>query len=154
MPLWFLPESSHSCGIQRNLVELFLAEPPAKITIPGTIYSSGMEPFRNWDWNGPRMDQNGIWQNAFCMYNKWSMHTPSGMFLSHRGVHRALKMGCQLVSWVHRPGMYHVTWPRFCKLLNYKSIYLLIFYIYLKVYFVILKYICNNGMSNLLICEL
>ena len=43
---------------------------PAKITILGTIYSSGIEPFRNWDWNGPGMDQNGIWQNAFCMYNK------------------------------------------------------------------------------------
>ena len=105
MPLWFLPEYGHSCGIQRNPVELFLAEPPAKITIPGTIYSGRIEPFRDWDWNGPGMDQNRIQRNAFCMYNKWSMHTPSGMFLSHRGVHRVLKMGCQWVSWVHGPRM-------------------------------------------------
>ena len=54
-------------------VELFLAESPAKIAIPGTIYSSRIEPFWNWHWNGPGMDQNGIWQNAvffffFCKY--------------------------------------------------------------------------------------
>ena len=49
---------------------IILAEPPAKITIPGTIYSSGIEPFQNWDRNGPGMDQNGIRQNAFCLYNK------------------------------------------------------------------------------------
>ena len=53
-----------------NPVELFLAEPPAKITIPGTIYSGGIEPFRNWDQNGPGMNQNGIQRNAFCMHNK------------------------------------------------------------------------------------
>ena len=64
------------CDSCRNPVKLFLAEPPAKITIPETIYSGRIEPFQNWDWNGPGMDQNGIWQNAFCMYNKWSMHTP------------------------------------------------------------------------------
>ena len=65
MSLWFLLESGHFCGIQWNLVELFLAEPPAKITILGTIYSSGIEPFRNWDQNGPGMDQNRNQQNAF-----------------------------------------------------------------------------------------
>ena len=75
-------------GIQSflwNPAELFLAESPAKIAIPGTIYSGGIEPFRNWD-------RNGIRRNAGCIYDKSTMHTPSGMFLSHRGVHRALKM--------------------------------------------------------------
>ena len=52
------------CDSCWNLVELFLAESPAKIAIPGTIYSSGIEPFQNWHWNGPGMDQNGIWWNA------------------------------------------------------------------------------------------
>ena len=98
MPLWFLLESSHSCGILWNPVELFLAESPAKIAIPGTIYSSGIEPFWNWHRNGPGMDWNGIWRNAvlfffFCMYDKVSIiltplgdvHTSSGMFLSHTG---------------------------------------------------------------------
>ena len=47
-----------------NPVESFLAESPAKIAIPGTIYSSRIEPFQNWDRNGPRMVQNGIRQNA------------------------------------------------------------------------------------------
>ena len=89
-----------------NPVELFLAESPAKIAILGTIYSGGIEPFRNWDWNGPGMDRNRIQWNAGCIYDKSTMHTPSGMFLSHRGVHRvlrALKMTWQWVSWVHRP---------------------------------------------------
>ena len=53
MPLWFLPESGHSCGIQWNLVELFLAESPAKIAIPGTIYSGRIAPFWNWEQSGP-----------------------------------------------------------------------------------------------------
>ena len=47
-----------------NLVEFFLAESPAKIAILGTIYSGRIEPFQNWDWNGPGMDQNRIQQNA------------------------------------------------------------------------------------------
>ena len=54
-------------GIQsflRNPVESFLAGSPAKIAIPGTSYSGGIEPFRNWDQNGPGMDWNGIRQNA------------------------------------------------------------------------------------------
>ena len=91
-------------GIQWNLAELFLAESPAKIAILGTIYSGGIEPFWNWHQNGPGMDWNGIRQNAvffFCMYDKvsiiltplWDMHTSSGMFLSHKGVHRVQKMG-------------------------------------------------------------
>ena len=101
MPLWFLPESGHSCGIRRNPAELFLAESPAKIAIPGTIYSGRIEPFRNWDRNGSGMDQNGIWWNAVCISDKSTMHTPSGMFSSYRGVHRALKMTWQCVSWVH-----------------------------------------------------
>ena len=79
-------------GIRQNPVELFLAESPAKIAIPGTIYSGGIEPFCNWDRNGPRMDQNRIQQNAVCINDKSTMHTPSGMFLSNMGVHRALKM--------------------------------------------------------------
>ena len=45
------------CDSCQNLVELFLAESPAKIAILGTIYSGRIEPFRNWDWNG-------IWWNA------------------------------------------------------------------------------------------
>ena len=64
---------------------------------------SGDHLFRNWHWNGPGMDWNGIRQNAvffFCMYDKVSiilttlgdMHTSSGMFLSHKGVHRVQKM--------------------------------------------------------------
>ena len=68
MPLWFLSESGHSCGIWWNLVELFLAESPAKIAIPGTIYSGGIEPFWNWHWNGPGMDRNGIRQNAVFFF--------------------------------------------------------------------------------------
>ena len=64
MPLWFLPESGHSCGFLWNLVESFLAGSPAKIAILGTNYSGGIEPFRNWDRNGPRMVWNRIWQNA------------------------------------------------------------------------------------------
>ena len=63
MPLWFLLESSHSCGIWQNPVELFLAESPAKIAIPGTIYSGRIEPFQNWDWNGP--EQNPV---EFCLH--------------------------------------------------------------------------------------
>ena len=55
------------------------------------------------DQNGPRMDQNGIRQNAVCINDKSTMHTPSGMFLSHRGVHRVLKMTWQWVSWIHGP---------------------------------------------------
>ena len=106
MPLWFLSESSHSCGIQWNPAELFLAESPAKIAIPGTIYSSGIEPFQNWD-------RNRIWQNAVCINDKSTMHTPSGMFSSHRGVHRVLKMTWQWVSWVHGPQKIHVTWHDF-----------------------------------------
>ena len=47
-------------GIRWNPAELFLAGSPAKIAIPGTIYSGRIEPFRNWDWNGPGMDRNGI----------------------------------------------------------------------------------------------
>ena len=47
MPLWFLPESGHSCGIRWNPVESFLAGSPAKIAIPGTSYSGGIEPFWN-----------------------------------------------------------------------------------------------------------
>ena len=78
--------------IQRNPAELFLAESPAKIAIPGTIYSGGIEPFRNWDQNGPGMDWNRIRWNAGCIYDKSTMHTPSGMLSSHRGVHKALKM--------------------------------------------------------------
>ena len=46
-------DSSHSCGIWRNLEELNLAEGPAKFTIPGMTYSGWIEPFRNWDRNGP-----------------------------------------------------------------------------------------------------
>ena len=64
------PESGHFCGIWWNPVESFLAESPAKIAIPGTIYSGGIEPFWNCDRNGPGMDQNRIRWNAFCMYNK------------------------------------------------------------------------------------
>ena len=71
--------------IWQNPAELFLAESPAKIAIPGTIYSGRIEPFRNWDWNR-------IQWNAVCINDKSTMDTPSGMFLSHRGVHRALKM--------------------------------------------------------------
>ena len=37
------PESGHFCGIQWNPAESFLAESPAKIAIPGTIYSGGIE---------------------------------------------------------------------------------------------------------------
>ena len=51
-------------GIWWNLVESFLAGSPAKIAIPGTSYSGGIEPFRNWDRNGPGMDRNRIWRNA------------------------------------------------------------------------------------------
>ena len=70
-------------GIRWNPAELFLAESPAKIAIPGTIYSSRIEPFQNWHWNGPGMDQNGILWNAvfffFCMYDKLSIIlTPLG----------------------------------------------------------------------------
>ena len=70
MPLWFLQESSHSCGILWNPVESFLAGCPAKIAIPGTIYSSGIEPFQIWDQNGPGMDQEsgGIQLNRFFIY--------------------------------------------------------------------------------------
>ena len=50
MPLWFLPESGHSCGILWILAELLLAEPPAKITIP----ELGLE----WSRNGP--EQNPV----------------------------------------------------------------------------------------------
>ena len=63
-----LPESGHSCGIRWNPVELFLAESPAKIAIPGTIYSSRIEPFRNWHRNGPGMDRNGIRWNAVFFF--------------------------------------------------------------------------------------
>ena len=55
-------------GIQWNPAELFLAESPAKIAIPGTIYSGGIEPFRNWHQNGPGMDWNGIRRNAFFFF--------------------------------------------------------------------------------------
>ena len=82
-------------GVQSFLwgpVGLFLVGDPAKIAILGTIYSGGIEPFRNWDRNGPGMDQNRIQWNAGCIYDKSTMHTPSGMFSSHRGVHRVLKM--------------------------------------------------------------
>ena len=70
MPLWFLPESGHSCGILWIPAELFLAEPPAKITIPGTIYSGGIEPFWNWDrmvleWTG--MESGGM--HFACIIN-------------------------------------------------------------------------------------
>ena len=54
-------------GIQSflwNPVESFLAGSPTKIAIPGANYSGGIEPFRNWDRNGPGMDWNRIWQNA------------------------------------------------------------------------------------------
>ena len=55
----------------RNPVESFLAGSPAKIAIPGTSYSGGIEPFRNWDWNGPEMDQNesgGMQLNRFIYF--------------------------------------------------------------------------------------
>ena len=77
-----------SGGIQQN----YFWQSPAKIAILGTIYSGGIEPFWNWDWNGPGMDRNGIQWNAVCINDKSTMHTPSGMFSSNRGVHRVLKM--------------------------------------------------------------
>ena len=36
MPHWFLPDSGHSCGIQRNPEESNLAETPAKMLFQGT----------------------------------------------------------------------------------------------------------------------
>ena len=80
VPLWFLLESG---GI-------FLAE---RIAIPGTIYSSGIEPFWNWHWNGPEQNL------AECSFAFMINHqcTPSEMFSFHRGVHRALKTTCQWV---------------------------------------------------------
>ena len=58
------------CDSCRNPVESFLAGCPAKIAIPGTIYSSGIEPFQIWDQNGPGMDQEsgGIQLNRFFIY--------------------------------------------------------------------------------------
>ena len=100
-------------GIRQNPVESFLAESPAKIAILGTIYSSRIEPFRNWDWSGPGMDWNGIWWNArkkkiklvniaqftiwFGPYNN-IFYVPTMMFSSNKGVLRALKMKWQWVS--------------------------------------------------------
>jgi len=47
MPHRFLLESGHSSGFQWNPEELKMAEGPANIAIPGSVYSSGIRAFRN-----------------------------------------------------------------------------------------------------------
>ena len=77
MPLWFLPESGHSCGIQWNPVESFLAGSPAKIAIPGTSYSGGIEPF--WNWAIPELSHSGI---ETGMVLEWTGTESGGMQLN------------------------------------------------------------------------
>ena len=111
---------------------------PAKIAIPGTIYSSGIEPFCNWDWNGPGMDWNRLQWNAVCINDKSTMHTPSGMFSSHRGVHRTLKMTWQWVLWVHRPRIKSCDLAVIFITFEFQTIYTHNFiYLHIKVYFFI-----------------
>jgi len=47
MPHRFLLESGHSSGFQWNPEELKMAEGPANIAIPGSVYSSGIQAFWN-----------------------------------------------------------------------------------------------------------
>ena len=65
LPHRFLPESAGMTRFRRIPAELYLAEGPAKFAIPGTTYSGGIEPFRNWHRNVPRNAQErnatGIW---------------------------------------------------------------------------------------------
>ena len=56
------------CDSCQNPAELFLAESPAKIAIPGTIYSGRIEPFQNWHQNGHGMDLNRILWNAVFFF--------------------------------------------------------------------------------------
>ena len=52
LPHRFLPESAGMTRFWQILAEWNLGEGPANIGIPGTLYSAGIEPFQNWDWNG------------------------------------------------------------------------------------------------------
>ena len=54
LPLWFLPESGHSCGIK-------FGRQFCQINIPGTI-NSGIETGMV-----PGLDRNGIWRNAIIL---------------------------------------------------------------------------------------
>ena len=70
-------------------MELFLAESPAKIAIPGTIYSGGIEPFWNWDQNGPGMagTESGGMLVAFMINQQCTPHLgcfrPIGVSTGH-----------------------------------------------------------------------
>ena len=45
--VFIMLESGHSSGFQWNPEELKMAEGPANIAIPGSVYSSGIRAFRN-----------------------------------------------------------------------------------------------------------
>ena len=60
LPHRFLPESAGMTGFRRIPEELYLAEGPAKFAIPGTTYSGGIEPFRNWHRNAQERNATGI----------------------------------------------------------------------------------------------
>src|ERR1700678_2140125 len=64
LPHRFLTESGHSCRFCRIPQELNLAETSAKFSIPESPNSGGMESFRNWNRNGPRIDWNRIRRNG------------------------------------------------------------------------------------------
>src|ERR1700678_2034204 len=84
LPHRFLTESGHSCGFRRNPQELNLAGTSAKFSIRESPNSGGMESFRNWNWNGPGIDRNGIWRsginikilNEYDTAAKWQRRHP------------------------------------------------------------------------------